>query len=283
MQPVPDNSNRLLIKIGNPALDQEYTHILRLNTSLMNPFKNNNLFAFVSFQTTQNKIVNSNTISNLGVDSVMPVNTNGVYNINSSVSYSFPVRFLKGSLEISSNSSYSKGRQFLQKQANNISQVMLGPSARLDMNPTEKLTLGLSAEINYYNTKYSLQPNANNHYVNQEYGADISLELPTGFFFSTDLNYRITSQQAAGYNQRIPIWNMAISKQLLHFNRGELKLSVNDLLDKNTSISRTANLNYIEDNRTNNLRRFFMLGFTYNLSKTGLDKGNDGGVRMIRR
>ncbi|MES2849101.1 MAG: outer membrane beta-barrel protein, partial [Bacteroidota bacterium] len=283
LQPIPDNSDRLSIKVGNPDLDQEYNHTLRLNAMFSNPFKNRTFFVFASFQLTKNKIVNSNNINNLGIDSVMLVNTNAVYNFNSSASYSFPVRFLKATMEISSVANYSKGKQFLQGLSNNISQLMIAPFMRIDMSPSDKLTIGLSAEISYYNTKYSLQPKANNNYFYQEYGTDIGLELPKGFFFSTDFNYQITNQQAAGYNQHVPIWNMSISKQMLRFNRGELKLSVNDLLNKNTNINRTANLNYIEDRQVNSLRRYFMLTFTYNLSKTGLDKSNEGGGRVIRR
>ncbi len=68
-----------------------------------------------------------------------------------------------------------------------------------------------------------------------------------------------------------------------HFNRGELKLSAKDLLNKNIGINRGAYQNYIEDSRVNSLRRFFLLSFTYNLTKTGLsNEGGGGNVRMIR-
>ena len=72
--------------------------------------------------------------------------------------------------------------------------------------------------------------------------------------------------------------------QLLKFNRGELKLSARDLLDKNVGITRNTNNNYIEDSRSLTLRRFFLLSFTYSLNKTGLNNaGNNGGMRMITR
>ncbi|HLG41634.1 MAG TPA: hypothetical protein VI461_18280, partial [Chitinophagaceae bacterium] len=75
----------------------------------------------------------------------------------------------------------------------------------------------------------------------------------------------------------------SISKQFLKYNRGELKLSAADLLNKNVSINRTANQNYIEDSRVNTLRRFFLLTFTYSLSKTGLNHTGGGGMKIIRR
>jgi hypothetical protein len=81
----------------------------------------------------------------------------------------------------------------------------------------------------------------------------------------------------------VPIWNASISKQFLRYNRGEIKLSATDLLNKNVGINRTTNQNYIEDSRVNSLRRFFMLSFTYSLSKTGLNNAGGGGMRIITR
>jgi Outer membrane protein beta-barrel family len=106
--------------------------------------------------------------------------------------------------------------------------------------------------------------------------------LPKLFFFSTEFTYTINNQRAAGFNTQVPIWNASISKQFLKYNRGELKFSAADLLNKNVGISRTTNQNYIEDSRVNTLRRFFLVTFAYSLSKTGLMNSGGGGVRIIR-
>ena len=70
----------------------------------------------------------------------------------------------------------------------------------------------------------------------------------------------------------------------MKFKRGEIKLSVSDLLNKNQAIVRSANQNYIEDQNNRVLRRFFLLGFTYNLNKFSANTGNrEGGNIIIRR
>jgi hypothetical protein len=33
----------------------------------------------------------------------------------------------------------------------------------------------------------------------------------------------------SGFNTKVPLWNAGISKQMIHFNRGELKFSANDI------------------------------------------------------
>jgi hypothetical protein len=284
LQPVPDLTNPLYIRNGNPDLKQEYNHNVQASLNLLSPYKNKNLFLFLTMQTTRNKIVNYDSVNlQNGVRYTKPVNVNGVYNFNSNISYSMPVRFLKGTIEVGGRASYFKGKQFINSFANNTKAWALGPEIRLDMNPTDKLNVSVSTNLDYNNTKYSLQSAMNTNYLSQEYSSSFDWQLPKQFSLSTDFTYTINSQRAAGFNTKVPIWNASISKQFLRYNRGELKLSASDLLNKNVGISRTTNQNYIEDSRVNTLRCFFMLSFTYSLSKTGLNNAGAGGMRVITR
>lgn len=282
LQPVPDNSNSLNIKEGNPDLKQEYTHSIQANLNLVSPYKNKNLFVFFNAQATQNRIVNYDSISSLGVKTTKPVNVNGVYNLNGNISYSMPVRFLKAGMEIRSNANYYKGKQFINAVANNIRALSVGPELRLDITPNNKIDFSVGAAFNYNNTKYSLQAALNTKYLQQEYSASFDWEMPKRFFFSTDFSYTINSMRADGFNSRIPLWNASISKQVLKYNRGEIKLRAVDILNRNIGISRNSSQNYIEDSRVKTLRQFFMLSFTYSLSKTGLNNAG-GGMRVITR
>ena len=67
----------------------------------------------------------------------------------------------------------------------------------------------------------------------------------------------------------------------MKYSRGEIKLSAFDMLNENTGVTRTSNQNYIEDSRVNTLQRFFMLTFTYSLTKSGLATGGHGGGMKV--
>jgi hypothetical protein len=282
LQPIPDISNPLNIREGNPNLKQEYTHNIRGNLNLMVPYKNRNLFLFFRVQATNNKIVNYDSLNlNNGIRTTRPVNVNGVYNINTEISYSRPLHLVKGTIELSSNIGYNKGKQFINTIQNDTKTFSVGPVLRLDMNPSATLGMGVSTGINYNKTNYSLQEEFNTSYLSQDYNAYIDWQLPKGFYVSTDFTYTINSQRSAGFNIKIPLWNASISKQMLKFNRGELKFRAFDLLNRNTGISRNTNGNYIEDTRVNTLRQFFLLSFTYSLTKMGLNNGGGAGEMKI--
>lgn len=283
LQPIPDNSNPLYVKLGNPNLKQELSHSIRLNASIVDPIKNKNLFAFILLQQTQNKIVNYDYINALGIDSVTPVNVNGIYNFTGEVSYGFPLRFLKGNLDISSIINKYHGMQFINAMSNTINMFNIGPEIRVEMNPTEKLNISVSFAFNYSKTKYSIPSARNAKYFIQEYKTEIGWHLSRGFYFASDFNYQINNQYGTNFSTKLPLWNLSLSKQMLHFNRGELKLSAMDIFNKNVNISRTSNQNYVEDSRSNTLRRFFIVSFTFNLNKAGLMNEGSGGLKVIKR
>lgn len=283
LQPIPDITDPLNIREGNPDLKQEYSHAIQLAFTSVNPFKNRNLFGFINASRTENKIVDYDIIDSLGVKTSRPVNVNGVLNLNGNFSVGLPVRFLKGSVNFGSNIGYYEGKQFINGNANTTNTLTIGPDVRFDMNWTEKFYMSVGAEFNYYSAKYSLQSMLSTEYFMQRYSTDLNWQLPKNFFFNTEFSYTINSQRVEGFNARVPLWNASISKQFLRYNRGEIKLTSFDLLNQNVGISRSTNLNYIEDKRVTNLQRYFLLSFTYSLSKNGLGNKVGGGMIKIMR
>jgi hypothetical protein len=277
LQPVPDNTNPLNIKTGNPNLKQEYTHRINAHYNGVNPFRGKNFFLFSSYSFTNNKIVNYDVIDSFGRKITTPVNVNGVYNLSNDISLGWPLRFMKSTLNFNTGLGYSKSVQFINTQRNDIRNLSIDPNIEIFRNFRNKLELSLSGGITWNKAKYSLQSSLDNNYLTQDYGIDIGWQLPARFYFSTDFRYSITSKRSEGYNQNIPLWNASVSKLFLKYNRGELKLRAYDLLDENLSVIRYTNSNYIEDQSNKVLRRYFLLSFTYSLNKMAANAGGPGG------
>jgi hypothetical protein len=285
LQPVPDISNPLQIVIGNPSLKQEFVNLLQMNLFLINPVKNRNFFAFFLFRQVYNKIVNADIISPLGIKTTTPVNAKGVYSMNGDINWGIPLTFMKmSSFNFGLGIMHAKNKQFINTKENRINDWQLRPEIRLEMNPHEKLNVSLTTSASLNQTRYSLQPSLDTRYLSFELGTEFGWQLPSNFFISTDFNYMINARRADGFNVNVPLWNAAFSKQFLKYNRAQLGIRVNDILNKNTGITRTSNNNFIEDRQNVFLQRYFLLQFTYSLSKSGLNSpGAGGNMRVITR
>jgi hypothetical protein len=277
LQPIPDISNPLNIKLGNPNLKQEFTHRINANYTGMNPFRNKSFFWFSSYSFTNNKIVNFDVVDSFGRKVTTPVNVNGVYNLSNDISVGWPLRFIKASLNFNTGVGYSKTIQFINSDRNNIYNVSFDPSVEISKSFKDKLDLTLRGGITFNKAKYSLQSTLNNNYLTQDYSIDAGWQLPKNFYFSTDFTYTISSKRSEGYNAKVPLWNAAFSKLFLKYNRGEMKISVHDLLNENQAIVRNTNSNYIEDQSNRVLKRFYLLSFTYSLNKMSANANGPGG------
>jgi len=113
-----------------------------------------------------------------------------------------------------------------------------------------------------------------------------SVNISPTLIFGADLSK--TFNDGNGYNENPFIINTYVEKKFLKANRATLRLQAYDLLNEQTNISRTINDIQVTDSRTNRLGRYFILMFTYKLSKFAggvapqEDSGFPGGMRRPR-
>jgi hypothetical protein len=294
LQNVLDISNPLQLKIGNPVLKQEFNHNLGLGYNTFNILTFKFFAANINFSTTSNKIVNSTDSVSRGVQLVKPVNLNGSYNTFGFLTIGLPFKNKKlrgSSLNFTSSAMFNNDVSLLYKQKNVTQTTMLTQGAGVNFSlAKDKLDFGVNMNVSYNNSKYSMTSTQNTHYVTQTYSADFSYTFKHNIILSTDFDYYINSGRSQGFNQSIPLWNASISKQFLKAKNAELKISVNDILNQNQSITRTTAENYVEDTRSVVLRRYFMVSFLYNLNKMGgknmnqmqMPKMMERGVKNLR-
>jgi hypothetical protein len=254
----------------------------------------------VNLNNTQNKIVNSiDTLmpdirQKYGLDTLpfgaqytVPVNLNGSFSTSSFITFGLPLQGrLKGSsLNFNNSLAYNRDINILYQKQNVTNTFIVTQTAGINLNIKDALILGLNASVAYNKATYSQQSIQNNEYFTQTYSADISYTFLKSLVFSTDFDYYVNTGRADGFNQSIPLWNSSLAYQLFKKKNGELKFSVNDLLNQNQSITRTVSDGYVQDTRSTVLKRYFMLTFTYNLNRAGEQRrgGPPGMPRNIQR
>jgi hypothetical protein len=285
LQNVPDVTNPLQIKTGNPFLKNEFENNMNIRYNSFNPVTYKFISVNLVLDNTLNNIVNRIDSLGQGVQLITPINLNGTFTGNSFVTFGIPLRGrMKGSnLNFNNSIAYARNPSMLYNQVNISTTWVVTQTAGINLAFGDKLNLGLNASLAYNTAAYSVQKNLNDQYFSQTYSADISYTFIKDWVFNTDYNQYIISGRSAGYNQTIPLWNAGIAREIFKKRNAEIKLSVNDILNQNKSITRTVGDNYLTDTRSNVVKRYFMISFLYNLNRSGAGtKKNSGMSRMPR-
>ncbi|GAA4300399.1 TonB-dependent receptor [Compostibacter hankyongensis] len=276
LQPVPDNSNSLRIRLGNPDLKTAFTNNVRLSYNSFSPQTYRNLQASLNFTTVSNQIVSSSYYDEQRRQYIQPVNVNGTYNLNGDVSFSLPWEKIGLKIDPATTIRYTHDVGFVNREKNLSRNLSLGQRLRLTYDIDELLDLNVNGRINYNKATYSLLPDRNQSFFNYGLSFDFELRLPAGFLVGSDVRYSANSGLAAGYNRTTTLLNAYIAKQCFKKKQGTFRLQGFDLLNQRRDIRRRLGATYIEDSESMGLARYFMLSFTYNFNRFGGRRGMGG-------
>ena len=270
LQPVTTTNDSINFSKGNPALQQQFTHTLRIIYSNFDMATQRVVFASLNASTILNDIQNAVVYLKgaglkRGSQMTMPVNLDGTYSLNGYFNYGFPLKKPKSNLSFITNVSYNQSQNLVDTQSNYTRNTSLGETVSWTTNLKEKFDINFKSSTNYNIAKYSLQPTQNANYITQTLSVEATYYTASGWMFATQFDYTYNGNRNAGYNSSVPLLSPYIAKQLFKNKAGEIRLSVFDLLNQNTSVSRTISNNTITDTRSNTLTRYGLLTFTYNL------------------
>lgn len=267
VQPVPDNSDPLNIKAGNPGLLQEYYHAVRLNYGSFDPFRRTSFIAMLGYNGIRHRIVNDDGLDSVGVRTSRPVNLDGLYQVNGFISWDFPIRPIRSMVNLKSDLRYDHNASLVNGARNNGNTWTMGQGADLQFSYKELLDISGGAKVEYNDARYSLQPGQNQHYWTETYTLDFNWYLTKVFSLASDLDYVHRSGLPAGYNSSPLVWNAGVAAQVCKNKRGMFRLQVFDILRQNTGFSRNTSQNYIDDVSYQVLNRYWLLSFTYSISR----------------
>lgn len=274
IQPIPDNTNSQTIYVGNPALKPSFNNQLRINFNNFNIENGRFFFAGLNLTQTFNSIGNSVAQLPSGIQQVSYVNVDGVYAGNANATWSLPLMAeRKLTLNISGNGAYNRNVNYIVPQGGttsvkNITNTYTISNGYKLVTNVDKFDLTGGITGSYTNSSFSAQQSANTQFYTINPSFDVSYVLPANIRLAIDIDYFRNFGGGDLYNQEYTILNPYISRQFFK-NRGTFKFSVNDALNQNTGVSRTATGTSIQDVNFNVLKRYYMLSFTYSLTRIG--------------
>jgi uncharacterized membrane protein YgcG len=281
LQNVINNNNAAFLSTGNPDLKQQLSQSLSTRYTFTNTGKNQSFFANVSVSKNNNFINNATFIAKK--DSVLnpsvtwfrgsqlskPVNLDGYWSARSFFTFGQMIKPLKANVNFNAGLGYTNIPGLVNDVKSTSKAYNYNTGVTISSNVSQYIDYTLNYNAAFNKANNSIQPNLNTKYYNFTTGLQFNLLNKKGFFFQNDINNQTYKGLADGFNQSFWLWNMGIGKKFLKDQKGELKLSVYDLLKQNQSIQRNITATGIEDVQNVVLTQYFMLTFTYKLKNFG--------------
>lgn len=266
LQPVPDVSNPLNIKIGNPELKPTFTQNIGLNFSNFNSETQQSLMLMFNTSFALNSIVARTSANDeTGGRTTTYSNVNGNANITFMALYTGPFSNRKWRFNTRLNSRYSSTPGYINGDFNRSDNVTLSPSLGLTFSSD---IFQVSINPNYsFSTIHNSLPQQSNR-TTQSYGfsSDASLYLPFGLELSTDLNFSANSGYTQGYNINQWLWNAQLSYSFLKDKSVVVSAKAYDILHQKKNIIRTVSASSIVDSEYNDLTQYFVIGLAWNFN-----------------
>ncbi|RAV99727.1 TonB-dependent receptor family protein [Pseudochryseolinea flava] len=285
LQPVVDNSDPLNLSVGNPNLRPAYEHNWRINFGTFNPMTFVSFFAVLETSYTRNAITTAQNFNEQQQRISQPVNVKDSREAFCDVSLSFPIEKIGSRVSVSANAQQVIAASVVDEVESDIAQTTIGGRVRYDYRYKDIFDLGLSTNISRQNTDYDFNEQANQSYVNQTYFAEANVSFAKHYQMSSSFEYLVYTSETTGETQSIPFLNASFSRFILKAKTGEIRLSVNNILDQKLGISQTADINFYQKQQANSLGRYFMVSFIYALNRQLNPMGmrpRGGMIRIMR-
>ncbi len=279
LQNVVDISNPQLLKTGNPDLKQDYEQTLIVRYGLTKPTKEHNFFLFM-YANYINDYIGNQTLIPYRADSTfapgiiikknnqlsLPVNLNGYFNTKAFVTYALPLELIKSNLNLNSGLNYTHSPGLVNNLSNSSDNTAPSAGIVVSSNISEKVDFTFAYTATYNIVNNSFQTQSNNNYYNHNLSFKINYIFLKNFVFNTSMtnSYYSTFTSNSG-TENILLWNAYLGYKFLKHNALEARITANDILNQNKSITRTVTAEYVENDITQVLKQYFMFSLTYTL------------------
>ncbi len=281
LQDVISNANPMQISNGNPDLIQEYSHRMMARYRRINPETNKSFMFFVythirpdfignqTFVASRDTLIQGEVLLPQGGQYSRPVNLDNYWFFRAYSSYGFPLRFMKSNLNINTGIRMNNRPGIINSQSNFNRNTGISQGFVLSSNINERVDFNLSSRGQYNMVRSSLQRELENNFYTHNTRLDLFWNFVGGVFVGSNLNHQIYRGLGEDFDQSIFLFNLDVGYRIPPSRKTELKLTVFDLFNQNTSIDRNVTDVFVEDVRTQVLRQYFMLTLTYNLRRFG--------------
>lgn len=264
LQPLRNNQDFFNQVVGNPNLKQSFSNSINVSQNSYNMLNESSIYQGIGFSTTSNQISYNNDIDPQSAKTIRKaINTNGNFSGNYYGGCYFKIK--KIDVQVGLNPSIRFNRSVI--SINNIE------NRSDNLNSNFGLTLSKSKDKKYdvmLSNEFSNSRNATtqNNEVRSFNTNDLSFNGTVYFTekFKLSTDYTLSTRQKTidfQTNLSNQIWNARLERTFKS-NEFTAYILVRDILNQNIGIDRSNFQNTISEERNDRLKRYAMLGFTWN-------------------
>jgi hypothetical protein len=267
LQPITRIYNQLYKSTGNPNLDPSRVHSIYARYYKYNYDKQVNFNLYSSFTLTDNKVVERTTRDTIGAITQTYVNRNGgwrgYFGGNWGKQFKKTQQWQIG-LSTNFSGNIDNGSFFFNGDEGTRSNYSFNLKQNINFNYNSTISFNTNYNINENITRYGQVNYPAVNTLKHTIGTDITVRWPARMIFDAKYNYSYNPQIAQGFPRSSNIVDLAVTFLMFKKDRGQLKLSVFDLLDQSVSIYRYAYINSLTTGEQQILQRYFMLTTSIN-------------------
>ncbi len=270
VQPVKDNTNPLIETIGNPNLKQEFNHRISINLNSYQVLSQRGMYIYGSFGTTSHAIVTDQlTDIKTGKTTLKYFNRNGNYNFYSGGGYNMKLKKLDANINAGFDYTGSRYSNLVNGMDNVTINQAPGIRIGLQKNKEKKYNFYYSSNFFYNFSRSSVQQGIKTNYWTQDHNLNANVTLPWKLEINSDIQYSLRQKTALfTENNNVFLWNAFIGRYFLKNDKAILKIQGYDMLNQNKGYNRSINSNILTQRTYENIRRYVVLAFTWNFSKS---------------
>jgi hypothetical protein len=275
IQRIRQNSDPLNQVIGNPNLKQQFNHNFSTFYHSYKVLSGTYIYSGANFTVTDNDISRSETISRSGFRTYQYINVDG--NFSGNFWGGIGREFKKPNIEVGVNigGSISRRNTFVNGVKNLSDNNSFNFGLDFDKDEDKKYELSYNPSISFVRNSASVNQSTTN-YITFSQSFDATVQLPHHFEIASDIQWDLRQKVAAfDRNNNVFQWNAHLSKKMGKKEEFEARFAVFDMLNQNIGFSRTGNGNTVTEENYLTIRRYGLLSFIWNFTKSPASYAKD--------
>ena len=264
LQPLRNNQDFFNQIVGNPNLKQSFTNSINLSMNSYNMLSEFYFYQGLNFRTTSNLIIYDREINLQDAKTTSkPINTNGNFSVNFYSGFGYKIKKIDLNVNLDPNFNYNKSVVSINSKLFDSKNSNSGIGISLNKEKEKKYSFTFSNR--FTNTRNSTtQNNEVKSFNTNNISLNANVYFSKNWKIATDYNLFIR-QKTVDFQDNLTnqIWNARLER---NFKKDEFTayLLVRDILNQNIGIQRFNFENTIGEERNDRLKRYFMLGLTWN-------------------